>query len=316
MSFITLNNKRLMPALGLGTWKSDHGSAEAAVKTAIEKGYRHIDAAMIYDNEAEVGRGIAACIASEIVRRDELFITSKLWNSDHAPSAVSAALTASLKRLGLDYLDLYLMHWPIAQRPGVVFPESPADFIPLAELPLAATWKAMEGLVDESQTRAIGVSNFSVGKLKALLPHCAVVPAVNQVEIHPFNAQSELVDYCVAQGIHVTAYSPLGSGDRPDALKQVDEPSLLGHPVVAQIAKRLDRTPAQVLLAWALTRGLSVIPKSTHAGRIAENHAAGSLHLEAHDMDALNGLERGFRYVDPGFFKVPGITFEGEDFWD
>lgn len=315
MKTFTLNDGNAIPAFGLGTWKSREGDAYRAVKEALRVGYDHIDGAWIYQNEDEVGRAIRESIEEGVIKREEVFLTSKLWNSFHAPEDVETGCRETLTSLGLDYVDLYLMHWPVAFRGGKLMPGGNEDFWPLSELPLAKTFEAMLKLRDKGLVKSVGVSNFGISKLEQLIADSGVVPAVNQVELHPYNPQDNLLAYCREKGICMTAYSPLGSGDRPESLKQKGEPPVLDNDVVKATAAEEGLTPAQLLIAWAIDRGTSVIPKSANPGRIAENLAAVSHTLSSKARSAIDGIDTHFRYVDIKEWCLPGITCEGADFW-
>lgn len=316
MRTLDFANGDTLPMLGLGTWKSKPGEVYSAVKAAIGLGYRHIDCAHIYGNEAEVGQALAESIEEGIVRRQELWITSKLWNNAHAPEDVRPALELTLANLRLNYLDLYLMHWPVAQKKEAVFPKSADDLIPLQTLPVTDTWSGMEKLVDDGLARHIGVSNFSIAKLRGLLDSARIKPAMNQVELHPYLQQSSMLEFCQQTGIHLTAYSPLGSFDRPAAMKAEDEPVLLEDPAVEQIAERHQASPAQVLLAWALHRGTAVIPKSVNPERMKQNLAAADLTLDDDDMAALHQLDRHRRYVNGANWAQAGSGYTLANLWD
>lgn len=315
MKTFTLNDGNKIPAVGLGTWKSQAEDVYRAVKEALRVGYCHIDGAWIYRNEAEVGRGIREAISEGTVAREEIFATSKLWNCFHAPKDVKRGCQETLDALGLDYVDLYLMHWPVAFRTGKIMPQSPEDFWPLPELPLSKTFEAMLELREQKLVKSVGVSNFSVTKLEQLIAESGAVPAVNQVELHPYNPQMELLSYCREKGIHITAYSPLGSGDRPDSMKASNEPSLLENERVKTISAKAGLSPAQLLIAWAIDRGTSAIPKSANPKRIAENLSAASYNLADADRMALDNIEIQFRYVNPQGWFIPGVTYQSDDFW-
>ena len=305
-----------LPALGLGTWKSPPGAVYAAVKEALAIGYRHIDCAPIYQNEPEVGKAIAESIASGMVSRPDLWLTSKLWNNAHAPEQVRPALEKTLADLRVDCLDLFLIHWPVVFRPGVVFPRRSEDAIALEEVPISATWQALEDCVARGLTRHIGVCNFSIAKLDALCRQAAIRPAMNQIELHPYLQQQPMLEFCRENGILVTAYAPLGSGDRPAAMKKSGEPTLLDNPVVQRLAAKHGATPAQVLLAWGLGRTTVVIPKSVHPERLRQNLAAADLVLDAQDMADIAALDRGYRFVDGAFFTGPGSPYTLANLWD
>jgi alcohol dehydrogenase (NADP+) len=305
-----------MPILGLGTWKSAPGEVYAAVREAIRIGYRHIDCAAAYGNETEIGHAIRDASRSGEVTRQELWITSKLWNTAHGRENVRTALETTLQDLGLEFLDLYLIHWPVALKPGATLPVSLADLVPPAEAPIHLTWVGMEAAVGAGLARHIGVSNFSVKKIADLLPYCTIVPEVNQVELHPFLQQAGLVTYCASHEILMTAYSPLGSSDRPTALKAANEPSLFENPVIRSIAEAHGCTPAQVLLAWQVQRGISVIPKSVTPARLRENLAAAEIPLSAADLQQIAGLDRGYRFLTGGLWVMPGGPWTRETIWD
>ena len=305
-----------MPLLGLGTWKSDPGLVGSAVREAIRQGYRHIDCASIYGNEREIGAAIGEAIASGEVTREELWITSKLWCNSHGRENVEPALRRTLEDLQLDWLDLYLIHWPVAIDPTVGFPSSASEVLPPSPERLRATWAGMEAALDAGLTRHIGVSNFSVRKLQDLMQHARIKPEVNQVELHPLLQQPDLLAFCRAEGIHLTAYSPLGSGDRPAQLKAADEPVLLESPVIAAIAAEHGCSAAQVLLAWHLCRGVSTIPKSVRSARLRENLAAASLELSAAELERIAALDQGVRLVDGSFWLMEGSPWTLQSLWD
>ncbi|HUD05686.1 MAG TPA: aldo/keto reductase [Candidatus Saccharimonadales bacterium] len=257
MDYLTLNNKVKIPQLGFGTWKlKPLGEAKKATKYALEVGYRHIDTAHIYLNEHSVGKAIAE---SGIARKD-IFITTKLWNWDQKHA--HRAFDESLKKLGVEYIDLYLMHYPVT------------------ETRLQA-WKDMEEIYKSGRAKAIGVSNFAIRHLEQLLKNSQVVPAINQVELHPFLYQKELMGYCKSKDIAVEAYSPLVHGERMD------------NPVISEIANKHKKTNAQVLLRWNLQHGNIVIPKSKTPGRIKENFEVFDFELAKEEMLKLNGLNEG-----------------------
>jgi len=319
MKTFTLNDGNVIPAFGLGTWKSPKGDVYEAVKESLRVGYRHVDAAWIYMNEEEVGRGIAESIESGVLAREDLFVTSKLWNSFHAPADVEKGCKESLTALRLDYLDLYLMHWPIAINPGSQRPDykraSPDFFIPFSDCPLSDTFAAMLALKEKGLVRSVGVSNFSVSKLETLIKETGVVPVINQVELHPYNQQDELVAYCREKRIQLTAYSPLGSGDRPESMREKGEPPLLKNDTVNRLAEAEGVSAAQLLIAWALDRETVVIPKSTNARRITENLAAAEHTLSSKARKTLDEISIAYRYVSPEAWFIPGVTYEGDSFW-
>lgn len=316
MSYLTYANGDTMPQFGLGTWKSKPGEVYAAVREAIRIGYRHIDCAAIYMNEAEIGEALQDAFAAGDVKREHLWITSKLWNNAHAEDQVLPALRKTLADLQLDYLDMYLVHWPIAFKPDVLGPKNEEDFIPLSELPIIGTWRGMEAAHAAGLTRHIGVSNFSVKKLKALLAEAKVRPENNQVELHPLLAQTELLAYCKEENIHLTAYSPLGSFDRSAALKGTDEPNLFDHPIIQNVAKKHGVSEAQVLIKWAMQRGTAVIPKSVNAERMKQNFEAQSVTLSDDDMQMLAHADRHYRFIDGTFWEFPGSSYTVANLWD
>ena len=297
----TLNTGAQIPAVGFGTWQAAPGEVRQAVSTALKAGYRHIDCAAIYRNEREVGLGIKE---SGVARKD-IFITTKLWNTKHEPQDVEAALDQSLADLCLDYVDLFLMHWPVAFAPGSkFFPLDDHGIFRLSDTPFAATWAAMEKLLSTGKTRAIGVSNFNARQLDELLAVATITPAVNQIEAHPYLQQRQLFEFCQNKGMVVQAYSPLGNN-------QTGEPKTVDDPEVHLVGKELGMDPGQVLVSWGVQRGQVVLPKSVTEKRIIGNFQDQLLPDTA--MERLNKLERHKRFNFPAHWGVDIFDEYGVD---
>jgi alcohol dehydrogenase (NADP+) len=270
-----------------------------------------VDCAFIYGNEDVIGQALSDALAQKLVRREELFVTSKLWNDAHEKANVRPALQATLRSLRLDYLDLYLMHWPVAFRRGTLFPSHPDEFLSPNQAPLAETWAAMEECKQQGLCRHIGVSNFTQRRLAELLQTAAQKPEMNQVELHPYLQQPELVAFCRQNGIHVTAYAPLGAGMND----KTDKPSILNNPVIREIAQKHRCTAAQVALAWGMARGTVVIPKSVKPHRIAENFAAQSVALNTHDMASIASLSCNLRITTGNLWTMDGSPYTTDYLW-
>jgi len=277
---VLLRNGLRMPLIGLGTWKSaKEGEVARAVEGAIKAGYKHIDCAWDYQNQNEVGNALSEAFLSREVKREDLWITSKLWNSFHAASDVEEHCRDTLSQLKLSYLDLYLIHWPVTGCESEALEPSYQE-----------TWFAMEELLQKGLVRTIGVSNLSAKKLLAMQDYANVFPMVNQVEIHPLWRQDHLLKVCKNLGTAVTAYAPLGSPDS-GAIFGHQGASVMKHPVITEIANRIGKSPAQVCIRWAIQRGTSAIPKSTHVDRIAQNLDAFSWELSEDDFAKLSTIE-------------------------
>lgn len=301
-----------MPAVGLGLWKIDADTVGNAVYHAIKLGYRHLDSAADYGNEKQVGEGIARALADGLCSREELWVTSKLWNTYHRREHVEAACRKSMADLGLDYLDLYLVHFPIALRYVEFADRYPPEWIydpaaaepgmQLDAVPLSETWGAMEQLVEAGIARQIGVCNYSASLLHDLMSYARIKPAMLQIESHPYLTQEAVLRTAQAYNIAVTAFSPLGSLSYVSLDMATANDSVLTEPVVMAAAKRSGASAAQVVLRWGIQRGTAVIPKTSNPDRLIENITLSEFSLTGQEMQAISGLNQNRRFNDPGVF--------------
>ncbi|MHB9056121.1 MAG: aldo/keto reductase [Paludibacteraceae bacterium] len=309
MEHLKFRNSDILPQIGLGTWLSKPSEVYDAVVEAIKTGYRQIDCAYIYKNEKEIGQALKFVFSEGIVKREELFITSKLWNSFHSPEQVEPAIRKSLEDLQLEYLDLYLIHWPLAFKKEQA--QHVDDLISLDKIPLLSTWKAMEHVKEKRLSRHIGVSNFNIPKITDLIANSTISPEVLQVEIHPYLQQNELINFCKVNNILVTAYSPLGSRH----LIQSGD-TITKNPVIVEIARRHNCPAAQIILAWGMQRGTIVIPKSVNASRIKENFGSLNVTLDNEDMQRISTIDRNLRNAKGLFAVMPGGPYTYESIWE
>lgn len=301
-----------MPAVGLGLWKIAKEECADSVYQGIQVGYRHLDGACDYGNEAEVGDGIARAIADGLCQREDLWVTSKLWNTYHAKEHVKPALLKTLDDLKLDYLDLYLIHFPIAQAfvpfetryppEWIHDPEAANPGMKLAPVPLAETWAAMEELVEEGLVKHIGICNYNTGLINDLMNYAKIKPAVLQVESHPYLTQEKLIRFAKQNNIEVTAFSPLGALSYVELDMAGQGETVLEQAAVKAAAERTGKTPAQVVLRWNVQRGCSIIPKSTKLHRLKENLDIFNFELTSQEMSDISALNKNRRFNDPGDF--------------
>jgi len=293
-----VNNPIFMPVLGFGTLISDPTTTISATRDALDAGFRHFDCAERYRNESEVGGALQAGLTDLGLVREDIYVTTKLWNTNHRPGYVEAAFEASLEKLRLSYLDLYLIHTPYAFQPGNEFEprDGKGNIIYDKEVTLLETWRAMEGLVDNGRCRAIGLSNVSLDELLPIYESARIKPVAVQVEAHPYLPETELLEFCKKKGIVFLAFAPLGHGLRPGPLED---------PVITKIAEQIGKSPAQVLLAWAIQRGTAVLTTPKTKGRAKENFNVTWLPEDA--FDEICGIQTRLRFNEVVKTGVPGF---------
>ncbi len=307
--YLTLNNGLKMPQIGFGAWKVPTDSAPTTIYNAIKEGYRLIDGAQDYANEQEVGEGVRRAIKDGLVKREELFITTKIWNTFHEPKHAIESAKRSLKDWGLEYFDLVLIHFPIAQKyvdpaeryPPGLFTDETAKRIDLEPVPLSATWGALETLVESGLTKSIGVSNYAAPLVADLLSYSKIKPSVLQIEHHPYLTQPRLVEFAQKNGIAITAYSTFG----PQSFLELGHavahstPKVLEHETITKIASKHGKSPAQVVLRWVTQRGIAVIPKSNNINRLRDNLTVYDFDLTEEELKAIGDLNINLRFNDP-----------------
>lgn len=330
--YFLLNTGARIPGVGLGTWSATDGEGKKAVALALEVGYRSIDCAHLYGNEVEVGEALTEALQGKLpgLKREDLFVTSKLWFTSSTPKRVAQACKRSLKNLGLEYLDLFLVHWPLPAPLGdATDPPTLKQERLKQQLDVRATWGAMEDILASGMVKAIGVSNFSIQQIEELLSYAKVIPAVNQVELHPLWRQDALLQYCRGKGIHVSAHTPLGIpgvGRSPlnsvnsreevegwganvpqgkGKSKSVHAP-MLRHSILQEIADKYGKTSAQVILRWSLQRGTSVLPMSDRSDRIRSNRDVLSWALAAEDWEKVNSFVPQIQLIDESHSYLHG----------
>ena len=301
-----------MPSVGLGLWKLDQPETADIIVNGVKSGYRHLDSAADYGNEIQVGEGIKQSLSQGICRREDLWVTSKLWNTFHRPEHVLPACEKSLRDLSTDYIDLYLIHFPISLKYVAFDKRYPPEWIydPTAEnprmhidpVPLSETWHAMEGLVERGLVKEIGVCNYNSSLLHDLMAYASIKPAMLQIESHPFLTQEKLIKTAKNYGIAVTCFSPLGALSYMELEMADQNESVLNENAVRVASKRLDRTPAQVVLRWGLQRGTAVIPKTSKKERLIENQSLFDFELSNQEMSDISNLNVDRRFNDPGVF--------------
>lgn len=306
--FLDFYNGQKMPALGFGTWRAKDAECEVAVEEALKAGYRHIDTAFAYDNEKIVGKVINKWISEGKIKREDIFLTTKLHAACLYPDKIEEYMKTSLENLGMDYVDLYLVHFPCSFNHEKFVTER--KFEPDFATDLMACWKKMEEQVDAKRTKSIGLSNFKISQIQRILDVARIKPANLQVELHLYMQQRDLVNFCKKNNITVVAYCPLGNPGFNDFLSSLgkekrDLPNVLGNETVKRVAEKHNKTPAQVALRYAIQRGISAIPKSSNPGRIKENINIFDFTLDSDDISALDALEVGpsARICDFGIFE-------------
>jgi diketogulonate reductase-like aldo/keto reductase len=288
----TLNNKLHMPAVGLGTWKSTEDKVYKAVKFALKSGYRHIDCAEAYGNQDQVGRAISDAMKEYNIKRSEIWVTSKLWLTCFEPERAREALKRTLKDLQLEYLDLYLLHWPVAleynENEILGVPKDDEGYLKLSYCPLYKTWAQMEKFVEEGLVKSIGISNFEPSNIFDLLSYAKIKPAVNQVEFHPLFNRKELQQICEHFQIHMTAYSPFGNG-----VKEMFE-----LPELKKLADKYNKSVGQIIIRWLVQHNVSTIPKSVHEDRLEQNLDVFDFELTSDEMKSIDSLDKHMRTCD------------------
>ncbi|CAL5229701.1 g13073 [Coccomyxa viridis] len=304
---VKLNNGLQFPLMGLGTWKASPGDAGKIVSNALKAGFRHLDFAMMYGNQAEIGEALTAVFKEGKVKREDVWMTSKLDNEHHASGDVEKAARKVLKDLQQEYIDLFLIHWPVVKNcKGDTLKPS-----------IKETWQAMEKLVDEGLVKSIGISNFSVEKIKDMLTFARIKPAVHQIEVHPMWSNQYNLDFCHKEGIHVTAYSPLGSPDSAEMMKRSHKEPLMQNAKVQEVASKHNKAAAEVLLAWGLQHDTSVIPKTTKVKNLKANLDVLKFKLPEEDYKSLCGISPQERMVDGSFMcDKEGPYKNMHELWD
>lgn len=287
MKSVKFSNNLDCPIVGLGTYRSQEDDCYRAVQTAIDVGYRHIDTALYYQNEKEIGRAVSKKIQEGVIERKDIFITSKLWNTFHKPDLVEPALQQTLKNLQTDYVDLYLIHWPTAFKDGWdLSPKDESGKIIFSDADFIDTWKAMESLVEKGMAKSIGVSNFNKSQILKILECARIQPVNNQIEVHPYLNQQKLFQFCKLKNISVTAYRPLGGPPE-------DPKSPIHDKKIEELAQKYNKSPGQIMIKFLVQRGIITIPKSSNPERIKSNFEVFDFELRNEDMDILMSLDKG-----------------------